>query len=208
SCHPCANGKACSAPGAVRQDVVQDRGGGMDVGVAEVQWREAEAHAVGAAEVTDHTPVDEGLHDLVSMWVPERDLAAAHRSLAERRQGYAKAAAAVFDKRDKQVGEPKALLAQLIEVDVVPDLERAGKCAHGEDRLCSAQHRADAVAGLEGAIEGERARMAPPTPERLRELAMMAPGGEHKRWRTRAAVEVFVRAANGEIGAVGIEINL
>src|SRR5262249_59115960 len=99
----------------------------MDVGVAEVQRREAEAHVVGAAEVTDHTPVDEGLHDLVSMWVPERDLTAAHRSLAGRRQGYAKAAAAFLDKRDKQVREPKALFAQLIEVDVVPNLERAGQ---------------------------------------------------------------------------------
>src|SRR5262249_752083 len=142
------------------------------------------------------------------MWVAERDLTAAHRLLAWRRQGYAKGAAAFLDKGDKQVREPKALFAHLIEFDVVPNVERTSKCAHGEDRLRSAQHRADAVTMSEGAIEGERARMAPPTREWLRELAVMALGGKHKCRRTRAAIEVFVRAANGEIGAVRIEINL
>src|SRR5262249_7000339 len=76
----------------------------------------------------------------------------------------------------------------------------------GEDRLRSAQHRADAVTMSEGAIEGERARMAPPTREWLRELAVMALGGKHKCRRTRAAIEVFVRAANGAICVVRIEI--
>src|SRR5262245_6111252 len=142
------------------------------------------------------------------MWVAERDLTAAHRLLAWRRQGYAKGAAAFLDKADKQVREPKALFAHLIEFDVLPNLKRTSKCAHGEDRLRSAQHRADAITTSEGAIEGERARMPPPTREWLRELAVMALGGKHKRWRTRPAIEVFVRAANGEIGAVRIEINL
>src|SRR6516162_671233 len=142
------------------------------------------------------------------MWVAQRNLTAAHRPLAWRRQGYAKGTAAFLDKGDKQVREPKALFAHLIEFDIVPNLERTGKRAHGEDRLCSAQHRTNAVTRSEGAIEGERARMAPPPRERLRELAVMAPSGKHKRWRTGATIEVFVRAANGEIGTVGIEFNL
>src|SRR5262245_46920270 len=208
SCHCCAIGKACSAPSFVRQDVVQDRGGGIDVGVAEVQWRETEAHEVGAAEIADHPLVDQSLHDLVAMWMAQRDLTAAPCPLARRRQSYAEGATAFLDEGDKQVREPKALFAHLIEFDVVPNLERAGKCAHGEDRLCSTQHGADAVTRSEGAIKGERARMAPPTRERLREFAVMAAGGKHKRWRARATIEVFVRGANGEIGAVGIEIDL
>src|SRR5262245_33209489 len=186
---------------------MQDRGGSIDFIVAEIEWREAKAHVVGAAEVADHTPIDESLHDFVGMWVPERDLAAAHGRVAGRRQCHAKAAAAPLDKRDKQIREAKTLLAQLIEVHVVPDLERADKCTHGEDRLRPAQHRAYAGAGSERAIESERIRMTPPTTKWLRELAVMAPGRKHKGWRTRAAIEVLVGAANGEIGAVRVEIN-
>src|SRR5262245_63722334 len=104
---------------------MQDRSGGIDVGVAEVERCEAEAHVVGAAKIADDTLVDQGLHDLISMGVAERDLAAAARSLAGRRQGYAKATTAFLDKGDKQVRQPKTLLAQLIEVDVIPDLKRA-----------------------------------------------------------------------------------
>src|SRR5262245_55643827 len=103
------------------------------------------------------------------MRVTERDLAAAHGRLARRRQGDAKGAAAFLDKRDKQFGQLNALLAQLIEVHVVPDLKRAGKRAQGEDRLCPAQHPPDAVASSEGAIEGKRIRMGPPTAKGLRE---------------------------------------
>src|SRR5262245_21951644 len=186
---------------------MQDRGGGKDIGVAEVEWRKAETHVIGIAEVADHTALDEGLHDLVSMRVAKRDLAAAHCPLARRRQGYAEGAATFLDKGDKKVREPKTLLAQLIEVDLVPDLKRAGKCAHGKDRLCPARPRANSVARSEAAIERERTGMAPPARERLRELAMMAPGGEDKGRRAGAAVQVLVRTANGEIGAGGIEVN-
>src|SRR5262245_48238379 len=107
------------------------------------------------------------------MWVAKCDLAATHHPLARRRQGYAKRAAILLDKCDKQVRKPKALLTDLIEVDVLPELERAHKSAHGEDWLRPAQQGADAVTRSKGAIEGKRTRMAPPPRERMQQLAVM-----------------------------------
>ena len=85
-----------------------------DVCVRDVQRRESETGHVRGAEVADHAPLDECLHDAVSVVVAQGDLAAAYgvrtgSDHLERRPE------PLVDQGDEQIGQREGRAAQVVE---------------------------------------------------------------------------------------------
>ena len=78
---------------------------------------------------------------------------------------------------------------------------------HRQNRLRAGEQPADAVGGHIVAVECERRAVAPPARQRLVECGVVAGGGIGEPRAAGAAVEIFVGAADGEIGVAGVEVD-
>src|SRR5262249_7671046 len=136
--HCAARREPRGAPCFIGQDIVQDRGRAEHISITQVERREAKAHVVRLAKIADHAALDQSLHPLVAMWMAKRHLAAALRVITRCRQRHAEAAAGLLDQRNEEIREREALRPHLLQVDVVPDIERALKRTHRQDRLGAA----------------------------------------------------------------------
>ena len=94
------------------EDVTQDFHRIPDVRVTCIQWGEAEAHQGRLAVVADHAPLDQGLHDGVTVGMGKADMAAPARMLARRGQGQGMGAAAALHQFNEQVGQGQRFFAQ------------------------------------------------------------------------------------------------
>ena len=81
----------------------------------------------------------------------------------------------------------------------VHGVEGGVHAAQGNDRLGSAEKSLDARVGPEIAVEGKGRRMAPPARQWLLRGGLMGFRDGDKGRRSRAAIEIFVGAADREI---------
>ena len=96
-------------PRAGVENVAQDLDGVPDVGVAQVERRDAEAQHLRLAVVADHAAGDQRLHHGVALRVAEADVAAAPRVIARRHQRQRMGGAPLFDQADEEIREGQRL---------------------------------------------------------------------------------------------------
>ena len=90
--------------------------------------------------------------------------------------------------------------AQITHFHGLPSVEGSLKARQSKDRWCADTHPLDACACAVAQIKGEGRFMAEPAREGRAHLFGVAWRNIYKGWRARAAVEVFIGAAHGEIG--------
>ena len=130
----------------------------------------------------------------------EGDLRAAQRRLARARELEAETGATLLDELDEALGQRSdfACSAQVdLEQHVDADLERG----EAEDRRRAGLEARDARRRRVVVGEGERRLVAEPAGQRLTRRLVPALGDEQEGRRARPAVEIFVAAADREIGA-------
>ena len=69
-------------PDLLDHDICQNIHGIPHIHISEVKRRESKAQDIRGAEITDHVPFDQGLHDGITVWVGQRHLAAARFCIA------------------------------------------------------------------------------------------------------------------------------
>jgi len=84
----------------------------------------------------------------------------------------------------------------------------SGWLGHAEDRRGSGEEAVDAAHRPVVVHEGERLGVAHPALQRIGELVLKPIGDVDERRRAGTAVEIFVPAADGEIAAAAVEIDL
>ncbi len=194
-------------PCAGFQHIAQNFHGVPHIGKARIQRCETEAHDARLAVVADHAARDQRLHHGIAVGVFVADMAAADGVVTRRDERERKACAARFHQRDEEVGERQRLGAQGGHRRLREDVEPAFHHRHRRDRLRAAQEAADAGIGVVARLHRERPRMAPPAGQRLPEAFAQRGRHPHEGRRARAAIQVFVGAADGVIRAACVQVN-
>ncbi len=183
-----------------------------DVDVAQGQRREAEAQHVGRAEVADDAALDQRLHDGVGALVARQaHLAAAQRVCVGRDDAQAVPGAALAHQPREQSRQRQRFRAQrrhaAQRLGREQGVDAALQRSHGQDRGRAAEVARDprGRAVVVGELEGRGV----PDPARQRLLRLVDKIGvdPHEGWRARAAVEVLVATADGEVGARGFQVH-
>ena len=169
-----------------------------DVGVGDVQRREAEAGDVRGPEVADDAALDECLHDAVGRGVPQRDLAAAPGVLA-RRDHLERRPETLVHQREEVVGQRQRRLAEYVDRHPVERVERGVERRQREDRRGPRGHACDPVRRGERALHVERPGVAEPAGDGLLPGALVTRMHPREGGGAGAAVEVLVRAADGDV---------
>ena len=161
---------------------------------------------VAGPEVADHAAGDQRLHDGVGAGArcarqTCEPRCACSRGVAKRQ---AVAGTARLHQFDEQIGQRQRLGAQgrhaAERLGGQQGVEPAVQRRHADDGLGAAQVARDAGGGLVVGRELERRGVAPPAGQRLPEAVGVPGVHPDKGRRAGAAVEVFVAAADGEIG--------
>ena len=128
----------------------------------------------------------------------ERDLAAAHGAVA--RRGERQLGAAHLDLADEQVDQRDRCLADIVHRNAVPGVERRIERRQRDDRRRADAHALDAEAGAVVEVEGEGRFVAHPAGQRRAgRLGMLRRDIDEGR-RAGSAIQIFVGAADREIG--------
>ncbi len=233
SCRPSGHGvllvELGPAPLAAVQDGAQVLHGIPHVLEAQVERGEAEAQdvlvrplaAIALAEVADHAARDQRLHDgigaaalavhALALVARQAHLRAAPRMLPGRRQAQAVACAALFHQADEQVRQRQRFRAQRLHsaqrLRGGEHVQPALQCREADDGLGAAQVTGDAGGWLVFRRERERRCVAPPARQRLPETVGMARMYPDERRGARAAIEVFVAAADREVRTRGAQVH-
>src|SRR4029078_4066884 len=91
-------------PQALFEDILQYLCRIPNIGIADIERREAETDDVGRAEIADHALRDQGLHHRIAVIAMERHLAAALFRIARARESESVGGATFLDLRNEEFG--------------------------------------------------------------------------------------------------------
>ncbi len=134
-------------------------------------------------------------------------MAAAPGGVARGDQGQRMVAAAFLDQFDEELGQRHRLGAHRGHVGLQRHVQPALHQRHRQDGLRAAQEAADAMCRLVCGGHVERAVVAPPSRQRLPEAVLVTLGHPDEGRRARAAVQVLVGAADGEVSLRGAQVH-
>ena len=189
-----------AVPQPAIHDAAQDRDCVPQFGVAQIKRREAEAHDVGRAEISDDVVRGEALDDRPAVLMREADLAAALRGIFRRHEAEAVARQFRPHQRREDIGLAQRFRAQLFERRLQHEIDADLKCREAQHRRRADGRAGNALRRAERTFKGERRGMTEPARQGGCDAILMAPRNGEKRRRAGPAIEEFVAAADGKIG--------
>src|SRR5215831_517575 len=195
------------APHLGLEHAAQARHGNPDVLVADRHGRDPEADHVRLAERAHHAVLEQGLADRACAGMAEADMAALLVVIAWRRDRDAEFAALLLEQRDREPGERAVLPGEILTLHVAPDVDRRGHRLVGDDAGRAGQVAARAGQRLVGSGEREHVGVAHPAGDDGPRAILMPRVHIEPGRRPRPAAEVFVAAADREVGAGAREVD-
>src|SRR5690606_6360810 len=171
-----------------------------DVCKAGVKRCETETQDVRRAEIANDAAGDQRLDNRISVLMRQRDLASALRFRSWRDAGEPVLHEPLVGKLHEQAGEGERFFTQCVDVGALEYAEAFHQRQVGQDRRGAAPELLDRGGRLKVDLEREWCGMTLPSGQRIAGAVQMPLRDIEPCGRARPAVEIFVRAADREVG--------